>query len=721
MVKPNSIDSKSKPPADLRRFFGPKSVALVGATENLDRFAGRVLMRMMNFGYEGEIFPVNPRFGTVRGLKCYPTLRDLPKAPDHVGIVVPAEKVSSILEDCAAREVSFATIFTGGFAETGTSEGRERQADILSLARRSGIRIMGPNCNGLISFVDGFAMTTSGTIAGPRKLPGNIGVVSQSGGAGQTNVMWRAQDLGLSISYQVSCGNSADLNILDFMEFMINDPATDVIMVLAEHIPDGRRLFEVAGLAAEREKPIVMIKLGRTEAGSRAAASHTGALAGADSICDAALRQCGIIRVDDCNELYEIAMLLRTRKWPRGRRAGATTISGGNAVLLVDLAADLGISWPEFRAETKAQLVDVLPKMGTAGNPVDLSNAAIGKPEIFQRCIEAISADDQVDVVIPVFTMSPAGDMRQAAESARTESKPVVLLWIGGCTDDPSFSAKGIIETGIPVYRNSLSCLKAVRAAMSYGEFLGNRIRTSELTKPKGVDVDLARQLLRNSKDVLTERESKAVLSAYGFQAPKDGIARKAEEAVCIAREIGKPVALKIESADILHKTEAGAVCLHVSGDDAVREAFNRVIAAAQSYKPEAKLDGVSVQEMAPAGLEIMLGITVDPIFGPVVVAGLGGIYVEVLRDVAYRVAPIDMREAEVMLRELRGYPLLEGVRGAPRRDIQRLCDLITRLSWLGHNHQDDLTELDINPLVLFEAGGGAQVVDALIIKRERD
>ena len=337
---------------DLKRFFAPASVALVGATEDTGRFAGRVLMRMMDFGYQGKIYPVNPRFHEVRGLKCYASVRDLPEAPDHVGIVVPAERVLGILEDCAARGARFATIYTGGFAESGTPEGRALQAKLVEFVRASGMRIMGPNCNGMISFVDGFAMTTSATIAGSRKAAGNVGVVAQSGGAGQVNVMWRAQEAGLGISYEVSCGNSADLNIIDFMRFMVEDPATDVIMVLAEHIPDGARFLEAARFAAEREKPLVMVKLGRTEAGGHAAASHTGAMAGSDSVCDAALRQCGVIRVDDCNELYETAMLLRTRRWPRGTRAAATTISGGNGVLLVDHGAALGITWPEYTAAT---------------------------------------------------------------------------------------------------------------------------------------------------------------------------------------------------------------------------------------------------------------------------------------------------------------------------------------------------------------------------------
>lgn len=700
----------------LKRFFGPSSVALVGATEDLGRFAGRVLLRMTQFGYTGRIFPVNPRYASVRGLQCYPGIRDLPEAPDHVGIVVPARAVMGILEDCAARGARFATVYTGGFAETGTPEGRAMQAEITAFARRTGMRIMGPNCNGMVSFVDAFAMTTSATIAGPRKPPGNIGVVSQSGGAGQTNVMWRAQELGLGISYQVSCGNSADLNILDFMDFMIADPSTDVVMVLAEHIPDGPRLMEVARRAAEREKPIVMVKLGRTEAGSRAAASHTGAMAGSDAVCDAILRQCGIIRVDDCNELAEVAMVLRTKRWPRGTRAGATTISGGNGVLLVDLGASVGVSFPEYREQTRTDLAAVLPKLATTGNPTDVTNAAIGKPDIFRRCIETIAGDDNIDAVIPIFTMSQASDVRQAADAAKAVDKPVVLLWIGACNDDPAFTQKTLIEDGVPVYRNTLGCLKAVRAAMRYGAFLMNRRGLPG--RPAGIDAAAARERIVSAKGNLTERASKAVIRAYGIPCTGEALARDAEAAVRIARELGGPVAMKIESADIPHKTEAGAIRLGVAGDAAVRQAFDEVMAAARCYRPQAALDGVLVQAMVPAGTEIMLGAVVDPVYGPVVVAGLGGIHVEVLGDVAYRAAPVDVQEAQSMLRELRSHRLLEGVRGAAPRDIDALCEQIVRLSWLAHDLRDQIAELDINPLLLGERGAGACAVDALVVKR---
>ena len=707
--------------ADLKKFFNPSSVALVGATDDLSRFAGKVLMRMTDFGYKGKIYPVNPRFEgqKVRGFECYASVRDLPEAPDHVGVVVPAQHVLGILEDCAARGAKFVTVYTGGFAESGTAEGKALQAEVVALARRSGMRIMGPNCNGMISFVDGFAMTTSATIAGPRRPAGNVGVVSQSGGAGQVNVMWRAQDAGVDVSYQVSCGNSSDLNIIDFIEFMLDDASTDVIMALVEHIPDGRRFMATARRAASIGKPIVMVKLGRTEAGGHAAASHTGAMAGSDDVTDAALKQCGVIRVDDCNELYEMAMLLRAKRIPQGPRTAATTISGGNGVLLVDHGAANGLSWPEYSQKTREELASFLPKMATTANPTDVSNALIGKADLFRRCVETIAADENIDMVIPTYTMTPRADLEAAVEAWKSTTKPMAMLWIGKCNDQPEFTQLTVAATGMPVFRNTLSCVKAVQAAVNYGKFSAANAKRAEPARPAGIDVEAARAMVKRTGGTLTERASKEVLAAYGFPVTRETLAKSAADAVRIATEIGGEVALKIESADIPHKTEAGAIRLHVKGNAAVREAFKTVMAAAKQYKPDATLDGVLVQEMAPAGLEIMLGLVSDPVFGPVVVAGLGGIHVEVLRDLAYRVAPIDHIEARAMLDELRGRKLLDGVRGAAARDVDALCDLIVRLSWLGTDLSNEVAELDVNPLILREQGAGAKVVDALVIGRK--
>ncbi|HEV7822722.1 MAG TPA: acetate--CoA ligase family protein, partial [Burkholderiales bacterium] len=370
-------------------------------------------------------------------------------------------------------------------------------------------------------------------------------------------------------------------------------------------------------------------------------------------------------------------------------------------------------------AMTQAALGEVLPKHGTTANPTDVTNAAIGNPTMFRRCIEAIAGDDNIDVVVPIFTLSVASDVRQTAEAAKAADKPVAVLWTGACNDDPAFTARSLAMEGVAVYRNTLSCMKAVQAAVRYGEFL--RRPGNESTRPGGTDVKAARMQLDAADGTLTERASKAVLEAYGFPVTRESLAKSAGDAARFAAELGGELALKIESADIPHKTEAGAIRLHVRGESAVRDAYAKVMTAAAVYNKKAKLEGVLVQQMAPPGLECMLGLVSDPVFGPVVVAGLGGIHVEVLHDLAYRVAPINHAQAQAMLQELRGYKLLEGTRGAAPRDIDALCDLIVRLSWLGHDCADAIAELDINPVMLYAKGEGARVVDALIVKHGTD
>ena len=718
-----AVESRSSAdnPPDLRRFFAPNTVALVGASDDRNRFGGKVLHRLLHFGSTGEVFAVNPSAREVQGVRCYASLRELPTSPEHVGIAVPAQHVFAVLDDCAALGTRFVTLFSAGFAETGTPEGRALQDQLTAFCRATGIRIMGPNCNGLINFVDGFAFTSTGTITGDRRRAGNIGLVAQTGGAAQVNVMWRAQEIGLDLSYQASCGNCADLDLLDFARFMVDDDHTDVIMMIAEGITSGAKLLDLANRAADKRKPIIILKLGRTEVGTRAARSHTGAVTGSDAVHDAAFRQWGIIRVNDCNELYETAMLLKGGRVPRRRRAAALSVSGGNAAIVADLGASVGVEWPDFSAETQQRLGALLPKHGRASNPIDVTSAAVGASDIYRGCIEILADDANIDIVLPVLTFAARSDVDQVIDVAKNLPKPVALLWTGGCYDR-EITPKYAIEKGLPVYRDALTCLRAVRAAMNYGEFLGARETRSTRERPAGIDVASARAILANASGTLTERTSKKILAAYGFPVAPEMLARTADEAVRAAAEIGAPVALKIESADIPHKTEAGAIRLNLQGADAVRAAFDDVMSAAAGYSPAAKLDGVLVQKMAPpGGTEIILGLACDPTFGPVVMAGLGGIHVEVLRDIAFRIPPFDAEEARAMLRELRAYRLLEGVRGQAPRDIDALCDLIVRLSWLAHDWHDRIEELDVNPLLVYAQGTPACVVDALISIRKQD
>lgn len=706
---------------DLTRLFAPRSVALVGASDQGERFGTRVYRQLVNFGFEGPIYPVNPRARELLGRTCYPSIAALPETPDHVGIVVSIERVFDVLEECAARGVPFATVYSGGFAETGTDEGRERQARLAAFARRTGMRIMGPNCNGVINFVDRFAMASTGAIGGPRRPAGNVAVVSHSGGLGQINVMWRAQQIGVDISYEASIGNEADLDSVDFARFMLRSPATDVVLMAIEGVKDGRRLLDLAREAAELEKPIVVLKFGRTAAGSRAAASHTGTIAGEDAIFDAAFRQFGLIRVAETNELYEMAILLRTRRWPKGRRAASAAATGGNIVQLADVGETLGIEWPEYAPQTQAKLAALMPGYGKVSNPTDMTSLATGEPETFRKALSALAEDPSVDVVAPIFAFVKREDIERGAQFVQQCPKPAALLWVGACTDDRTFGPEDLVRAGVPVYRNALPCLRAVRAAADFGELVrSSKAGERKPVRPPGAHPEAARSLLARYGARLSEREAKQVLAAYGLPATRELLARDADEAVVHARALGGAVALKIDSPDIAHKTEAGAIRLGLHGEAEVREGFEAVLQSARSFAPEATLNGVLVQEMAGEGVETMLGIVRDPVFGPVVAVGLGGIFVEVLRDVAYRIAPVTAQEARRMLGELRGYRLLEGVRGAPPADIEALVEAIVRLSWFAHDCGDEIAELDINPLLVLERGAGVKALDALIVRSER-
>lgn len=703
----------------LDRFFAPRSVALVGATEDPGKFGGRAMRQLVDFGYRGPIYPVNPNRGEIFGLRCYASLGDLPQTPDHVGIVLPAARVPEALEACVTLGVPFATVFSAGFAETGTAQGRALQWRTTEIAHRSSLRVMGPNCNGLINFVDRFALTSTASINGPVRPAGDIAIASHSGGAGQVNTMWRAQQAGLGISYQVSCGNDADLSLLDYAAFMLESAATRVVLLLAERIDDGAKLAALARRAAALDKPIVMVKVGRTEAGSRAAASHTGALTGADAVFDAALRQLGIVRVDDCNELYEVAMLLRRGRWPRGHRAAAASISGGNLVMLADLGAARGIEWPAFSEATQQTLREALPGFTAAVNPTDLTAAAIGRSDTVEVVGRAVLADPNIDVFVPVLTLAPAAEVRSIATLSQASEKPVAILWSGGCTDDPALDPCTLVRDGHAVYRDASQCMRAVHAAMVYGEGR-RRLARPAAARPDDIDRVAASAIVQSASGILTEYRTKALLRCYGLPVTREHLARTPDEAVRHAAQLSGAVALKAQSADLAHKTEAGAIRLGVRGEAAIRAAYDEVLAAARAWRPGLQLDGVLVQEMVHGAAEFFVGISRDVTFGPVIAAGLGGVFIEVLDDVALRLPPLAQHDAIEMLESLRGKALLQGVRGRPALDVPALADCIVRLSWLALDFADRIIELDVNPICVFPAGKGVRVVDALaVIERQ--
>lgn len=704
-------------PTNWPRFYSPKSIAIVGATDDTRRFGGRLMRQVVKFGYPGRILPVNPRLTELNGLKCYPNVSALPETPDHVGVVIAPDRVIDVLRECHAIGVQCATVFTAGYAETGAEQGRQLQDELVRFTRETGLRVMGPNCNGPVNFIDRFSFSAGYAVSSLSEPSGNVGLVSQSGGLGQTNVMWRAIKAGVHMSYQASCGNEADLTVVDFARFMLEGEQTDVVMMALEAIRDGSAIMDLAQYAAEREKPLIVLKFGITEAGRQAAASHTGAITGSDDVFSAVCKQYGVIRVNDCNELYEQAIVLRQKKQklPKGRRAASMSLSGGNVVQMADTGTHLGLSWHNYTARTDGRLGELIPGYGKVSNPTDMTSLATGQPEIFRKAMEIISEDDNVDVMIPVFTFAPRADLEHAATLSREADKPLVLLVTGGCHDDPSLTVDSLVAMGAMAYRNTVDTLRYVRTAIGYREFLEARQKQGKPLRPQGIDQEaVGKTLAATGNRTLTEREAKSLLAQYGLPVPKELLATSADEAVAHFRGIKGPVALKIESADIAHKTEAGAIRLNVSGEAAVRQAYDDVLAAAKRYKADAKIAGVLVQEMVPRGAEMMLGIVRDPVFGPLVAVGFGGIYVEVMRDITFRVPPVDAPTAREMLGELRSYKILEGVRGMAPADIEALVDCIVRLSWLACDHGATIRELDVNPLTVLAKG--VKVVDALLV-----
>lgn len=699
---------------DLTRFFAPRSVAFIGATEELGKFGGRAMRQLIDFGYQGAIYPINPRRESVFGQRCYPSLGALPEVPDHVGIVLPGPAVAGALEEAGRLGVPFATVFSAGFGEQGTAAGRAAQAALVAVARAHGLRFMGPNCNGLINVTDRFALTSTAAITGGPLTPaGDVAVVSQSGGAGQVNTMWRAQEAGLGISVQVSCGNDADLDLLDYVAFALEHAPTRVVLVLAERISSGAKLRAVAARAAELGKPIVMIKFGRTEAGAKAAASHTGAITGADAVFDAAARQLGILRVEDTPQLYEAAMLLRQGRRAAGFGAAALSISGGNLVQVAETGAMFGLNFPPYSAETAVSLTPLMPGFTGTANPTDLSAGAIGTKDLFGTAARIIGADPGVDTLVPVLTIAPAADLRATAALAGESAKPVALLWTGRCSDDPALVPAALVREGHAVYRDAMPCLRSVALNARHSAFL-RRAAAPAPQRPAGIDQARARALL--ARDSFSEVEARALLACYGLPGPRETLADSAEDAARAAAGLGR-VALKVVSPDIPHKTEAGAVKLGVAPGD-VRAAHAEVLANARAHAPAARVEGVLVQEMVSGGQELLLGITQDPTFGPVLAVGFGGIFVEVLKDVAFRLPPIAPEEAREMLRELRLFPLLEGVRGAAASDLAALVDAIHRFSWLAADLPPGF-EVEVNPLMVLPGNQGVRVVDALVVRRE--
>ncbi len=684
-------------------FFYPKSIAVVGAAREEGKVGHSVLRNLIDAGYKGEIVPVNPHATEILGLKAYPTIRKV----DLAVIAVPARLVPPVLEEAGRIGIKASVIISAGFREAGI-EGGQLEAQLKEISRKYGIRIVGPNCLGIIS--TGARMNAS--FASEYPDTGAISLISQSGALCTSFLDWAATE-GLGFDKFVSVGNKADITEADLLEYITHHSSTRIVALYIEGIDNGREFMQTAS-ETSRLRPIIALKSGRTDVGAKAASSHTGALAGSDATYDAAFKQSGVMRVDSIDQLFDAAKIFSRCEVPKLSTVAIITNAGGPGVLASDACAKYGLRLANFTADTIEALKKRLPQESNIYNPVDILGDA--PPQRYIDTLDVVLNDENVGVLVILLTPQAMTEPEETATSiiefSAQARKPIITSFIGG---KELSTAIELLKRGNVA--NFVSPETAIRAAHSLVEF--REIRTAKEAQSVPHVVGRKRAVLLQIKDVqkdrrtsLTEEEGRSILRAYGVKTPREKVVATRDKVVQASQEIGYPVVMKVSSPDISHKTDVGGVITGIGSDKAAKNAFDQIYANLNRRMPHARIDGVIIQEMV-RGEEVIVGATCDPQFGPFVTFGLGGLYVEVLKDVSHRVAPVTFDEAKKMISEIRSYPILLGARGRKALDIDALADVILRVAQISQDFTE-VQEVEINPLIVQERG--CYAVDALVV-----
>src|SRR6266446_2674773 len=710
---------------DLRPVLSPDSVAVIGASADQETLRGRLTRALVEHGYDGRVYPVTRSQSEVFGLQAYPSVSEIPEAADLAVILVPAAHVVETLAQCGERGIRAAVVISSGFGEESNDAARARDGELQAVAERFGMLVCGPNSEGIVNPLRPLVATFSPVFHDPqRSFPPVFGkarpiAVSCQSGALTFSFLSRGRDRQLRFTHQVSAGNQRVLEAHDYVDWWLDEGGADIFLLYLEGIRRADRFRAVADKAAEAGKPVIVAKVGRSDAGRRAAASHTGALAHAGVIDDAIFRHHGIIRGEDLDHMVDVATAFAFCRPPRGNRVAVITGSGGSAVWMADILSAHGLELPVLEEDIQERVLALLPSYASAKNPVDGTAQAIHEVG-YARLVEIVRESKRIDVILLIGSLANDATAAKRAEelAAITEETEQPILLSTYTTASPG-SMAAFAKAGIPCYTSMPSCARAIRALVDYARFQQRRRRRQTAVEtPPGMRNEVGRALAA-ADPVLTEAEAKALLARYGVARPPEALVTSVDGAAAAAARIGAPIALKVQSPDITHKTEAGAVALGLSGEAAVREAYQRVIASASNAHPGAAVHGVLVQAMARPGHEMILGITRDATFGPMLMVGLGGIHVEVLRDVVFSPVPIGREDALSLLGQLKGAALLDGVRGAAPADRSALAELMARLSRFAANHADLIEEIDLNPVIVHPEGQGLTVVDALIVKRK--
>lgn len=704
---------------ELEAFFYPQSLAVVGASQNALKPNGIPLYLLNMFGYKGEVYPVNPKYDRVGGLKCYRSILDIEGPVDLAIIGVNESQTMDVLYECAEKNVSAAIIFTSGFAEVNHA-GRSKQEEMKELARNSGMRILGPNCLGVLNYYNG--CMASFFYNQERKdmvHPETLSFITQSGGLGGIIYQMVVQ-LSIGFNYFVSTGNEADVSFAEVLNYFAEREEVSIVAGYLEGLQgDGRLFIEACKKALEKNKMVTMLKVGRTESGAAAAASHTGALVGSDEVYDGLFKQFGVPRADDVEQMNALIGLFAAGRLPMGKRMAIITISGGSGVVVADKCPEYGIEVVQITDTTQQKLREILPPFGAVANPVDLTSQLFFDTELFQRALLLVMQDPLVDIggFFYNFEMPDPEADKKIIDIYNEISKPlVVFTWPTG--QDYAMEAKEkIVRAGIPVIEHIPSGLWAISALADWVT-RSKEQRIYPTFKP-GSEREKALGIINMAPGkTLTEHQAKEILKLYGLSVTRERVTKTRDELDQAVAEIGFPLAMKILSPDISHKSEAGGVILNIQDHNCAVSAYHEILNNAYQYKPEAAIEGVLLQEMIDDGLELIVGIKHDPVFGPVIVLGLGGIFVEIFKDFSTRTVPICVEDACEMIDQLKGRALFDKVRGRESRDLDAIIDLLLKASRLACELEDQFTELDINPVILRAKGRGAVAADALFVKK---
>ena len=698
----------------LNGLFRPKSVAVIGASTTEGKIGHTVVDNLLKSKYQGKIYPVNPKADEILGLKVYASITDVPGSVDAAVITVPAGLVKSAIEECGQKGVKGLIIITSGFSEVGEVA---LEKELVDLAHSYNMRILGPNIVGTLSNSD----QLNASFAPFLPLPGKSSLVSQSGAL---LIAMDASTYTRRIGFDklISIGNMSDVNFADTVEWLDSDENTSCISLYIEGLKNGRRFIEVS---KKGNKPIIALKSGVSEHGAAAAASHTGSLAGAAKVYGAAFQQAGVVEASDLDNLFDRALALSLQPPLKGENLLIITNGGGVGVLATDAAEKYGIPLRFAPQELQVELKKHMPSFGSAKNPVDITGMA--STDWYVDSFKAAITHPWVQGVVVLFCETASSDplgiakgIKQALDESGIKDKPVTVSYVGG--ERSADAMRWYLENGIPAYGAPDVAMNAMAALRQYAQM--KESVNEQIVPAKNVDSKKAREIIAaaraDGRNALTEVEAKAVFHAYGLPVTSHALAKTEDEAVAAAEKIGYPIVMKIVSPEILHKSDAGGVKVNIKDAAGVREAFQTIIKNAKAYKADANIHGILIQEMAPWGTEVIIGSVNDATFGPTVMFGLGGIFVEVLKDVTFRVAPIANGQARRMLDDIKGAPILAGVRGESPRDRDKLAETLSLYSQMIIDLQDEISETDANPVLVYEEGAGLKVVDARIILKSK-